>query len=655
MDINMTEIKDLVTIAKPFIDPLISTLIKPKIDQLSKWLKKQEITNGVIDNHFENKFEEFIARTYDRCQNINVLIFQNQQVKISEIYYPLTIQSSKDSASYRIESKNFDFIKAYKKILISDSAGMGKSTVMKWLGTRLIQTNHSIPILVELRNLKETNTVLDEIHIQINPIDKSFDKDLILKFLELGQFTILLDGFDEIQLKNQELIIKDLRDFIGKAPLNNFILTSRPEGALASFGDFQLFNIVPLKDKEAFELINKYDSICPAKIADKLVRDIKANFNQTKELLGNPFLVSLIYSTYAYSKDIPSKKVTFYEEIYSALYKRHDLSKDGWTRQKKSKLDIQLFKIILRQLAFDTSIVGTIVYSESEILEYINKAKGKCPGVDFQTTDFLDDLLSAVPLFQRDGSKIKWAHKSLQDYFAAEFIAFVSKKDEIIERIYKSERDGFLNILELFFELDYKTFRKIIVKALLEDYVKYFKSSYKYITGINEELIAERKAKTFEVEAVIASHRSTKTKAIFEDLKNLEKFTREIKWKDKKPMIFALHNVMVITTYSFKRRLIEFLATKELAYISTKYNRQAGDVVSLSIGPDEIWQINDKANSIVNKKTNFKKVNDLLSFVVQIHGGNALVVLDFSEATKELAQINMDIREENKADNFKDI
>jgi predicted NACHT family NTPase len=152
-----------------------------------------------------------------------------------------------------------------------------------------------------------------------------------------------------------------------------------------------MFNIVPLTDKEAYSLIQKYDSICSVKVGDKLIRDIKRNFNQTKELLGNPFLVSLIYSTYTYNQDIPSNKATFYEEIYSALFKRHDLSKDGFTRPKKSRLDIQQFKTILRQLAFDTAKAGTIVYSESEILNFIIKAKEK--------------YYLQYPYFKRMGSK----------------------------------------------------------------------------------------------------------------------------------------------------------------------------------------------------------------------------------------------------------
>lgn len=651
MEYNLTDIKDLVTIAKPVIEPIIQTLIKPKIEQLAKWLKKAELKNQIADNYFENKFEEYLARTYNYCQNINVLIFQNQQIKISDIYYPLTIQSSKDHHNYKIDDFPISILESYGKILISDTAGMGKSTLMKWAGKKIIENNLGIPILIELRNLKDNHSILDEIFNQVNPIDNSFDKYLILKFLELGHFVVLLDGFDEIQHKNQELIIKDIRDFVNKTPNNYFILTSRPEGALATFGDFQLFHILPLREKDAFEVIKKYDSICPIKVGIKLIEDIKENFNQTKELLGNPFLVSLIYSTYTYNKDIPSNKVTFYEEIYSALFKKHDLSKDGWTRPKKSKLDIQQFKIILRQLAFDTAVLGEIVYSESEITNYIKISKSKCPGIEFSIIDFLDDILSSVPIFQRDGSKIKWAHKSLQDYFAADFIAFDSRKEEILNRIYKSDRDGFLNILDLFYEMDFKTFRNVIIKQLLIEFIDHCESSYSKIANIDELTLKERQSKTFNLDVVfIKIDKKTPMTKVFDFIQNK---IPEFKDAKKRSMIIHLENILVVTSFNFKRQLIELLSNKQLSYVSNKYEKEKN--VKLILPSNELYYLNDDPTSFLNETKNFKKVNSLLFYPLRNRSDKNLPVIDYDKAREELKLIEDEMQKEKEIDNFKDI
>ncbi len=635
----LNEIKDLVTIARPVIDPLLTAFIKPVIEKISNLNKSKNIEK----KFFEKKFEEYLARTYHNSKNINILIFQNQQIQIDDIYYPLTIESAKNQKKYRIESFKWNMLDPYKKILISDTAGMGKSTIMKWISLSIMENAMAIPILVELRNLREDNSVIDEIFNQLNPIDKSLDRETILKFLEMGNFVILFDGFDEIQLKNQEIIIKDLRNFINKATKNYFILTSRPEGALAAFGDFQLFKILPLKKLESFELIRKYDSICPIKIGEKLIADIEKNFNQTAELLENPFLVSLIYSTYTYNKDIPSTKVTFYEEIYSALYKRHDLSKDGWVRPKKSNLDIHQFKIMTRQLAFDTAILGEVAYNESELLDYIEKAKLNCPGLEFKVVDYFDDLLSAVPLMQRDGAKIKWAHKSLQDYFAADFIAFDSRKEEIVKKIYASNREGFYNIMSLYYELDYKTFRRIIIKSILEDFIKHYEETYSNVKDISNELIAIRKSETFEQIFILYKIPGrVKANDFFEEVSE----SSILEDKRIRSVRIMKDDLALASGYSFKRQLLEMVLEKDLA-ITTKAKFDP-DYRKIEITTRKTLEINDNPDSAMNSKQNFKKINYLLASSRQ----KPEEIIDYNKAKTELEKIDKEILSKTSTKNF---
>ena len=100
--------------------------------------------------------------------------------------------------------------------------------------------------MIELRKINDNNKIIDEIFNKIDPIDKKFDRDLIYKFLEMGEFTILFDGFDEISFDLQEKITIEMREFIRKTNNNKFIITSRPNQALYSFVEFQVFKIRPL-------------------------------------------------------------------------------------------------------------------------------------------------------------------------------------------------------------------------------------------------------------------------------------------------------------------------------------------------------------------------------------------------------------------------
>ncbi|MCG2612666.1 NACHT domain-containing protein [Terrimonas sp. NA20] len=651
MEYNLETVKDLVTIAKPFIDPLISSFLKPKLERLGKWIKKQDINGQLDEPWFENRFEEYLGRTYAFCQNVNILLFQNQQIKIRDIYYPLTLQSSKDRKEVKIDKFSITHIQPYKKILISDTAGMGKSTMVKWIGSQIIENSIGIPIIVELRNLKESHSLLDEICNQINPIDASFNKDLILKFLELGNFIILLDGFDELLTKDQEVITKDIREFINKASNNYFLMTSRPESALATFGDFQSFNIRPLEKEEAFELILKYDSICPIKIGEKLITEIDQSFNQAKELLKNPFLVSLIYSTYTYNKDIPSNKVSFYEEIYFALFKRHDLSKDGWTRPKKSKLDIQQFRTLLRQLAFDTAVLGTIVYNESELTSYIELAKGKCPGIVFKSADFLDDLLSSVPLFQREGAKLKWAHKSLQDYFAADFIAYNSRKVEILERIYTSEREGFLNILDFLAELDYKTFRQIVIHKLLRKFIQFYDTSYADFTDIPVNDLKYRKSITFASSTIIANRKNFEKRA--EELFTLASTIFENAQQANR-VITATHFYLIVAD-QFEGKIIDLLLQKSIPFVKKDLSEDLSYREKVKIPQKELFLVNDDLKSPLNTSKNFSEITQILRHSLRGPGSRQGSFIDPDLARHELAQIENEIAREQLIDNFKDI
>jgi hypothetical protein len=143
----------------------------------------------------------------------------------------------------------------------------------------------------------------------------------------------------------------------------------------------------------------------------------------------------LLYKSYSFKRDIPSRKSTFYNEVYTALYQDHDLSKDSYKREKNSKLDIQDFRLVLREFANYTAKKGEVEYEKTKAIQYISDCKLKIPFINFKETNFVEDLLSTVPIFTSEGNNIKWAHKSFQDYFAAEYISYHPKKDLIINHL----------------------------------------------------------------------------------------------------------------------------------------------------------------------------------------------------------------------------
>ena len=330
----------------------------------------------------------------------------------------------------------------------------------------------------------------------MNSIDHVFDKSFLFKLLSLGEFIIILDGYDEIVNEEQEIVTTDIHDFVFKCSNNRFLLTSRPEGSIATFGDFMNTNIQGLAQDEAFELLKKYDVISSSNLSVSLISEIEGVNNQVNEFLVNPFLVSLLYKTYSFKRDIPSKKCTFYSDVYAALYQDHDLSKDSYKRDKFSKLDIHDFRLVLREFAILTSKKKEIEYTKSLAIHYIKDCKNILQNIDFKEASFVQDLLSTVPLFTTEGSNIKWAHKSLQDFFAAEYLVFQPQKDKLINHIIINNFDKYRNIIDLVIELDPMLIRLYVLPSILEGLIAHCDSKYLY-KGIPENELHLRRVLTF--------------------------------------------------------------------------------------------------------------------------------------------------------------
>lgn len=274
--------------APVLIKSIIDTWIIPKIKLT---LEQRKLDNKIINFTYENAFEKYLKRSYEKVLLLNPIVFQNQQRSIKELYVPLTLQKAHTDEVYKITEYNNELIPYYKKVLIADSAGMGKSTILKWLFISCIETNQGIPIYIELRKLSKEKTISKEILRELSSINENIDKDFVATLINKGDFIFFLDGFDEIPLVEKEFVSGDIEEFISKASNNYFVMASRQEEALASFGSFQKFNIVPLTSEEAFQLIDKYS--INKQISEKLIEDIKKPdiFNAIEEFLTNPMMV----------------------------------------------------------------------------------------------------------------------------------------------------------------------------------------------------------------------------------------------------------------------------------------------------------------------------------------------------------------------------
>ncbi len=502
--------------AKSLVEGFIKNYALPKLSKLAHSISKEGKAYLSLNS---NAFIAYYKRAYNNYSIINTLAFKERVKKLKDIYIPLTIypvDNEKEKKLAKVEGYPKELLDKYGRILITDTAGMGKSTLMKRMFLDVIDGQFGIPIFIELRRLNESNDILNEVAIQLGGLNDSFDKEILETLFVDGEFIFFFDGYDEISSSNKAFVTKNIQDFVAKAPNNKYILTSRPEEELACFGEFQEFRIRELKKVESYDLLRKYD--ISGKTSRLLISKLKTgNYSMINEFLKNPLLVSLLFAAFDFKQTIPLKKHIFYRQVFDAYFDSHDLSKgDSYVHEKKSNLDLDDFDKVMRKIGYECLRKQKIEFEKDELLKIIDSAKSGFSNLKFASTSLLSDLLKAVPLFCQDGMYYKWVHKSLQEYFAAEFIYKDSKnnQDAILTALYKSKKiDLYINLLDLYFDIDPVGFQKNIVKPLLESYVEYYEKFYFHSDVISSEAVNLRLTITYCNRVLVGSIDNKKEQA----------------------------------------------------------------------------------------------------------------------------------------------
>ena len=462
-----------------WVFPNLLVILDESKDIISSKIREQYLV------HFKNNFKNYLKQRIDKLSIIDTIVFPNMQVLLDDVYIPLNLYtlSSKNNHMFSVVNKYpKELFENNNKVIIIDSAGMGKSTILKKIFIECAKSSKRIPFLIELSKIDRENSIIDQMRNQLNPINSEIDEDIVTKLVSKGNFLIILDGYDEIKSSDLDVVNRQITLLTEKASRNKYIISSRPEAdTIASLGDFLKYAISPLKRDESFKLLKKYDKYNRNSISDKLIGSIESNLSESiMDFLKNPMLTSLLYRAYDFKKDIPLRKNEFYRQVFEALFMSHDYTKDGYLkREKKSNLAIDDFDKILRYIAFITSRVGEVEYTKNKILFYIEKAKDYQRTETFMPSDFFQDILVSVPLFKKDGLSYKWSHKSIQDYFSAKFIWLDIKSNYSVffESIYKNNRiDKMYNILDILYDLDAKVFVNNLGIRLAKDYVSFYKS-----------------------------------------------------------------------------------------------------------------------------------------------------------------------------------
>jgi hypothetical protein len=392
-----------------------------------------------------NRILEYKTNLYQSL-SFTKTIFHRTEVDFVDIYEPVCLL---DIDNNSIEYKDI-FLKG-KNVTILGEAGLGKSSFIRNLVLDQIKKEDIYPILIELRDLDHVNVdLLSYIKTEILRFEKIAESERIQQRLfETGKLCIVFEGYDELSKENKNEVLGQIKRITKRYPNNKYIITSRPFTGIEYFEGFRNYNLSELKPAQIVNFINRqFSKIEPSNLPVKIIASIKDEKNELYlNYLRNPLLLSLFLLTFDEHAGLPQKQSEFFSDIFETLFHTHNsLSKMGFQRKLDTDFDKQSIEIILQCFSFLSFFEETYVFPREYFTSKLDIIKEK-KDLKFNTQDLENDLVIGIGILSKEGSKILFPHRTLQEYFAISYIARLSKESKI--KAYTKMRSFFFNKKEV--------------------------------------------------------------------------------------------------------------------------------------------------------------------------------------------------------------
>jgi hypothetical protein len=426
-----------VELVKQFAQPLFSTA-----KDLSKHLTEK------VKVRMDMCLTEYVKTNYVRYSRTKTLLYRGSPVNLRDFYVRTDLSGDSGVIS---EAQFFELIETNQRLVITGTAGSGKSTFCKSIFVDLVENPQGIfPVFIELRNLNaEVDcSLFSYVMKMLQEFEPELSKGQLEDLLRLGKVLLIFDGFDEINSDKRDGYEAELIALANKYRKIMILVSSRPDHRFASWENFFQYNVLPLDKEKALSLVSKlnYDAQVKFKFLAALEEDL---YERHESFAENPLLLTMMLLTYEQIAEIPNKVHLFYEQAFLTLFNKHDSLKSLYKRKSLSGLPLDEFKKVLSTFSVLSYADKKYSFSEGELLSYVQKSSGAFD-VSYVAEDFIKDLLDSVCILQRDGLNFTFTHRSFQEYFTALFLlGYVAEnKFELFDRVvFSNSRDDVIPML----------------------------------------------------------------------------------------------------------------------------------------------------------------------------------------------------------------
>lgn len=399
----------------------------------------QFITNFIGKDYqkFATKYNfalgDYLEAKQSSLFKVKMAFFASQAVELDKIYVPQFISLGNRLCT---QESFFKLLLQNKKIVVSDTAGSGKSCLLKSMFISVIRNKSNLlPLFLELRKVNETkDSIFETLRADIVIYNEKFSKDNLNYLLDREGTVVFLDGFDEVNHDLKDKFTKEINNLADKYPNLIILVSSRPEYNL--FSDWSLYDVAhiqPLTLFQAIEVIKKIDY--DENIKERFTLALETTlFNTQKEFSSTPLLLTIMLVTYEQFGSIPDRMYIFYDQAYQALFNKHDVTKQGFLRKSPTNLDMYELRDVFALFSLLTYSKQMFEMTEDEIHKFLKKCLAHSK-LEVANNDLKLELLNNVPLLMRDGLNYCFTHRSFQEYFNAYYIVNHTVKEQVFERV----------------------------------------------------------------------------------------------------------------------------------------------------------------------------------------------------------------------------
>jgi predicted NACHT family NTPase len=195
------------------------------------------------------KAEKNLKTLYQKLnstQRVKTIWNVDRPISLNSFYYPAKIRGSTGNAQTIAGLNELPS----NAVVLSGTVGQGKSILLRHLVGKEIRSGERVPLLIELRRIADGHLYEYIKSTFAELMDVKRQPDIFDAFAASGRVSLLLDGFDEVDPEQQQMITAGIESLATRFPSARIVVTSRPQSGIENSPLFDVVYVAPLEDRD---------------------------------------------------------------------------------------------------------------------------------------------------------------------------------------------------------------------------------------------------------------------------------------------------------------------------------------------------------------------------------------------------------------------